>query len=62
MESKNETHHAGEYSFASTEQCVEDYSSQKLEEFTGMSGVANPRSVSQVTELVSAKIPWSMRT
>ena len=41
MESENETHHAGEYSFASTEECIEDYISQKLEKFTGMSGVTS---------------------
>ena len=41
MESENETHHAGEYSFASTEECVEDYISQKLEKFTGMSDVTS---------------------
>lgn len=50
MKSENETHHAGEYSFASTKECVEEHSSQKLEGFTGMSGVTsecnNPRSVS----------------
>ena len=41
MESENETHHAGEYSFASTEECDEDYISQKLEKCTGMSGVTS---------------------
>ena len=34
---KNETHGAGECSFASTEEWSEDNISQKLEDFTGVS-------------------------
>ena len=53
-ESKNETHGAGECSFASTEQWIEDNMSRKLEAFTGVSGVTiefnNPQSVSEITE------------
>ena len=57
MESENETHSAGECSFASTEEWIEDNISQKLEDFTGVSGVTiecnNQRSVSEITELIS---------
>ena len=38
-ESENETHSAGECSFASTEEWMEDNISWKLEDFTGMSDV-----------------------
>ena len=55
MESENETHSAGECSFASTEEWIEDNISQKLD-FTGVSGVNiecnNPQSVSEITELI----------
>ena len=53
-ESENETHGAGECSFASTEEWIEDNVSWKLEDFTGVWGVAiecnNLRSVSEITE------------
>ena len=39
MESENETHSAGECSFASTEEWIKDNISWKLEDFTGVSGV-----------------------
>ena len=55
-ESENETHSAGERSFASTEEWIEDNISWKLEDFTGVSGVAiecnNPESVSEITEVI----------
>ena len=55
METENETHGAGECSFASTEEWIEDIS-RKLEDFTGVSGVTiecnNPQSVSEITELI----------
>ena len=55
-ESENETHDAGECSFASTEEWIEDNISWKLEDFTGVSGVTiecnNPQSVSAITELI----------
>ena len=54
-ESENETHSAGECSFASTEEWIEDIS-QKLEDFTGASGVTIERndlqSVSEIPELI----------
>ena len=56
MESVNETHGAGEGSFASTEEWTEDIAIQ-LEDSTGVSGVTiecnNSQSVSEITELVS---------
>ena len=56
MESENETHGAGECSFASIEEWIEDNISWKLEDFTGVSGVNtecnNPQSVSEITELI----------
>ena len=39
MGSENESHGAGEWSFSSAEEWVEDNISQKLEDFTGVSGV-----------------------
>ena len=39
MESENETHGAGECSLASAEEWIADNISQKLEDFTGVSGV-----------------------
>ena len=55
-ESENEAHDAGECSFSSTEEWIEDNISQKLEDFTGVSGVTiecnNPQSVSEITELI----------
>ena len=39
-ESENESHGAGECSFASTEEWLEDSILQKLEDFTGVSGLA----------------------
>ena len=73
-ESECETHSAGECSFASTEEWMEDNISWKLEDFTGMSDVTtdcnNPSSVSDATisgqpahqaqALVSAELPWSV--
>ena len=54
-ESKNETHGAGDYALASAEDWIEDNLSQKLEDFTVVSGVTiecnNPQSVSEITEL-----------
>ena len=54
-ESENETHSAGECSFASTEEWIEDIS-QKLEDFTGASGVTiesnDLQSVSEIPELI----------
>ena len=56
MASENETHSAGECSFASTEEWIEDNISWKLEDLTGVSGVTtecnNPQSVSEITELI----------
>ena len=53
-ESENETHGAGECSFASTEEWIEDNVSWKLEDFTGVWGVAiernNLQSISEITE------------
>ena len=40
MESENETHSAGECSFASIDEWIEDYISWKLEGFTDISGTA----------------------
>ena len=55
-ESENETHGAGECSFASTEEWIEHNISQKLEDFKGVSDVTtgcnNPQSVSEITELI----------
>ena len=55
-ESANETHGAGECSFASIEEWIQDNISQKLEDCTGVSGVTiecnNPQSVSEITELI----------
>ena len=57
-ESENETHSAGECSFASTEEQTEDNISQKLGDFTGASGVTiecnNLQSVTEITELFLA--------
>ena len=54
-ESENETHGAGECSFASTEEWIEDNISQKLD-FIGVLGVAmecdNLQSVGVITELI----------
>ena len=56
-ESVNETHGAGEGSFASTEEWTEDNISIQLEDSTGVSGVTiecnNSQSVSEITELIS---------
>ena len=53
-ESENETHGAGECSFASTEEWIEYNVSWKLEDFTGVWGVAiecnNLQSISDITE------------
>ena len=49
---ENETHSAGECSFASTEEWIEDNISQKSEDFTGVPGANNPQSVSEITELI----------
>ena len=55
-ESENETHGAGECSFASTEEWIEDNIARKLEDFTGVSGVTtecnHPQSISEITELI----------
>ena len=55
-ESENETHGAGEWSFASTEEWIEENISRKLEDFTGVAGVTvecnNPQSVSEITGLI----------
>ena len=54
-ESENETHGAGECSFASTEEWIEDNISQKLD-FTGVSGITfecnSLQSVGEITELI----------
>ena len=59
MESENETQGAGTCSFASTEEWIEDNISQKLEDFTCVSGVTikcnNLQSVSEITELISGQ-------
>ena len=56
-ESVNETHGAGEGSFASTEEWTEDNISIQSEDSTGVSGVTiecnNSQSVSEITELIS---------
>ena len=56
MQSESKTHGAGECSFTSTEEWIEDNISRKLEDFTGMSGVTlecnNPQSVREITELI----------
>ena len=56
-ESVNETHGAGEGSFALTEKWTEDNISIQLEDSTGVSGVTiecnNSQSVSEITELIS---------
>ena len=64
-ESENETHGAGECSFASTEEWIEDNVSWKLEDFTDVSGVTvkcnNLQSISEITELIflgQNKIHW----
>ena len=55
-ESENETHSAGECSFASTEEWIEDNISRKLEDFTGASGVTiesnDLQTVSEIPELI----------
>ena len=55
-ESENETHGAGECSFASTEEWIEDNISRKLEDFTEMSIItiecSNVKSVSEITKLI----------
>ena len=55
-ESVNETHGAGEGSFASTEEWTEDNISIQLEDSTGVSGVTiecnNSQHVSEMTELI----------
>ena len=61
MKSEHETHSAGEYFFASTEEWIEDNISWKLEDFTGMLSITikcnNPQSVSEITELIFG---WKM--
>ena len=56
MKSEHETHSAGEYFFASTEEWIEDNISWKLDDFTGVLSVTikcnNPQSVSEITELI----------
>ena len=56
-ESVNETHGAGEGSFALTEKWTEDNISIQLEDSTGVSGVTiecnNSQSVSEISELIS---------
>ena len=55
-ENENETHGAGECSFVSTEERIEDNISQKSEDITGVSGVTvefdNLKSDSEITELI----------
>ena len=55
-ESENETHGAGECSFVSTEERIEDNISQKSKDFADVSGVTiecnNLQSVSKITELI----------
>ena len=51
-ESENETHSAREYSFASTEEWLEDNISRKFEVFTGVSGVT----VNVITRKVLMKL------
>ena len=55
-ESENETHSARECAFASTEEWMEGNISQKLEDFTAVSGITvgynNPQSVCEITELI----------
>ena len=55
-ESENETHGSGKCSFASTEECIENNISWKLEDCTGVSGITIecniPQSVSEITELI----------
>ena len=56
MESKKEIHSAGECSFASTEEWIEDSISWKLEDFRGVSGITTEcnkqQSISEMTELI----------
>ena len=62
MESKKETHSAGECCFASTEEWIEDNISWKLEDFRGVSGITTEcnkqQSISEITELIFAQPKW----
>ena len=59
-ESENETHGAGECSFVSTEERIEDNISQKSEDITGVSSVTvecdNLQSDSEITELIFGQL------
>ena len=59
-ESENETHGAGECSFVSTEERLEDNISQKSEDITGVSSVTvecdNLQSDSEITELIFGQL------
>ena len=59
-ESETETHGAGECSFVSTEERIEDNISQKSEDITGVSSVTvecdNLQSDSEITELIFGQL------